>query len=97
MGRSRTFKYVLVLETFQSRMGRVAHTPMEWKKAFGRPTTENIGKWVAGFEQSCIDGCNKHLGIDPVVSAVIRYNPGDVVADWIRSRDKKEPMFQVIQ
>ena len=96
MGKSRTFKYVLTIETVTSRNGQSFSTPMEWKREYGKPTTQNLDKWVTDFEQSCLTGANKHLGLDPIVSATIRENSGPTVADWIRSRDRKEPMFQVV-
>ena len=72
---------------------------MEWKRAFGKPNIENIGKWVTNFEESCINGCNKHLGYDPIVLAKVRLNSGiphEIVEIWIRKEHKPEPMFQVI-
>lgn len=98
MGRSVTPKYVLKIETYLSRIGRVSSTPCAWRKEYGRPTPENIDKYVTKFEESCKPGgCNAHLGIDPVISAEIRYNPGAVVASWDRKTFRpNEPMFQVI-
>ena len=92
MGRSRTFKYVLNI----SLVSGTRCTPMEWKRTDGKPTTQNIGKWVDAFEESCRTGANKHLGIDPVVSAQITENPGPTIAEWTRKIHKPEPMFQII-
>ena len=98
MGRSTTPKFVFSIVTVLSRAGKVAHTPMAWKKEYGRPTTDNIDKWVTAYEDSCKPGgCNDHLGHDPVVSCEIRYNPGEVVASWVRKTARpNEPKFQII-
>lgn len=99
MGRSRIIPRLLYIQTFLSRAGKVRHTPMEWKtKEYGRPTPENIDKWVTSFEQSCVDGPNKHLGLDPVVSARIydQINGRDL-AEWTRKAYRpNEPKFQVV-
>lgn len=75
------------------------HTPQEWRKQSGRPTTANIDKWVAAVEQSMIDGPNKHLGIDQCVYArIIRQRTGEVVAEWERSKQRpNQPMFEIVE
>ena len=65
----------------------------------GQPTPANIDRWVTAFEQSRIDGANKHLGIASVVEAWIvdQENGNEVVARWVRSEMRKdEPKFQII-
>jgi hypothetical protein len=77
----------------------VQSTPMEWKfKRDGRPTTENITKWVKAMEASCLPGgCNAHLGIHPFLTAqIVRTSDKQVLASWNRSKDMPEPLFQVI-
>jgi len=100
MGSSRLIPYVLKLVTFKSSKGLSFYTPQEWKiKYCGKPTTENIDKWVVGYEESCgPSGCNSHLGYDPVLSIeVTDQRKGIVVATWDRKRDRpEEPLFQVL-
>jgi hypothetical protein len=65
----------------------------------GKPTTENIDKWVTTFENSRkTGGCNAHLGFAVVTEAFIKdQKKGEIVARWLRRRDRaKEPMFQII-
>lgn len=102
MGRSRTWTYSL---KFRCVSG-VMYTPNEWRvksgrltgPGFGKPTTENIDKWVVAFEQSMIDGPNKHLGIDQVIHAeIVDQRTGEIVAKWNRSQARhNQPKFQVI-
>jgi len=92
MGKSTTPKYIFNIR-YKSNMG--IHTSyMAWKKEYGRPTTANLAIWVEKFEQSCIDGCNKHLGYDPdnpIMSAVILLNgSSSIVAKWERDNPKKQ-------
>jgi hypothetical protein len=98
MGKSYTPKYLVRLETFLSRAGRVSSAPFEYRvKDAGRPNVANLAKFVEVFENSCKPGgCNAHLGIDPVLSAVIYENVGKrVVAEWSR-KSLNEPMFKVL-
>jgi hypothetical protein len=54
-------------------------TPAEWRtrtrgrfEGLGKPTTENLAKYVAAFEASTQDkGCNAHLGVQKVIQASI--------------------------
>lgn len=100
MGRSYTPRYSFRIITVLSRAGKVCHTPMIWRKEYGRPTTKNIDKWVTQYEESCKPGgCNAHLGHDPVVSALIldQHHHNNMVSIWIRKRERpNEPLFQVI-
>ena len=98
MGRSVTPTYAFSMETYLSRIGRVRHTPMAWSKEYGRPTLKNIDKWVSQYEESCINGVNRHLGIDPVLKVEIKRNfqGGEIVATWIRNVNRNEPLFQII-
>ncbi len=85
MAKSKTPRYVFNIR-YQSDLGR--HTSyMVWHKEYGKPTTENLAKWVRDFEQSCQEGCNAHLGYDPknpVSSATILDQQNDrcIVATW---------------
>jgi len=97
MGRSRTPKHVFQISTVLSRAGKLRHTPMEWKKEYGKPSTENIDKWVTVYEDSCKSGgCNSHLGYDPVLGVDIRFNPGKVIASWERKTTRQEASFQIV-
>ena len=71
------------------------HTPSAWNcRQSGRPTKENLEKWVRGFEESTKPGgCNAHLGETVVWSAEIARNRpnGKVVASY-----KQSAMFVVL-
>ncbi len=101
MGKSRTYTYSIHIKVVSGRR----YTAGEWRTktrlgwtGYGSPTTANIDKYVAAFEQSMIDGPNKHLGIDQVTEAyIIDQRTGDVAAEWKRSEMRKnQPLFQVI-
>lgn len=90
MGRSVAITYAVQLFV----PGKF-HTPSEWRPrarlhgvvpAHGKPTAENLAKYVAGYEESTRgDGCNKHLGELKVASARIVHQPtGAVVATYVR-------------
>lgn len=81
------------------------YSPMQWRvrgEAFnpghGLPTIANVDRWVTDFEQSRIDGANKHLGFATVVLAeVVERGSGRIVCTWRRrSVRPNEPLFQVI-
>lgn len=100
MGRSITPRYSMSMETVLSRAGKARYTDMIWRcKEYGSPTLANLDKWVTTFEQSCINGPNKHVGYDPIVSATIydQYDGRRIVVQWVRSKDRNEPLFQVIE
>jgi len=85
MSKSKTPRYIFSIITERSQAGDVRHTNMVWRKAYGRPTTANLGKWVDSFEASCVNGPNKHLGIDAVLSAqIVDQTGGEIVAKWQR-------------
>jgi hypothetical protein len=71
---------------------------MAWTvHADGKPTVENIDRWVTAVENS-LRTHNKHLGIFSVVNAVIvnQFN-GQTVAEWVRKKVRTdEPMFQIV-
>lgn len=101
MGRSYTPAYRLEFET--TRPGYFSSIAWEVGTRYGipglgKPTPKNIDKWVTGFEQSCIDGPNKHLGIFSVTSAkIIRQKTGEVVATWERKSFRPdEPKFRIV-
>lgn len=91
MGRSRAWTYVLRIVESE----RIS-TPMEWRvgkrysvPGYGKPTVENLAKWVAAYEKSLLPGgVNQHLSygankIDKVLSASItNQRTGEVVAEW---------------
>lgn len=80
-------------------MGIVSHSHMAWNvKQCGKPTIDNIDKWVTVFEQSCLPGGgNAHLGLDPVLNCEICLNGShESIAVWERKTFRKdEPLFQV--
>ncbi len=103
MGKSRTFTYRLEFVC----VSRAHYTPQEWRvrshrlygPGFGAPTTENIDKWVTGFENSMKPGgANAHLGMDQVTHAqVIDQRTDEIVATWSRRRQRpNQPLFEVI-
>lgn len=100
MGRSTTPKYSFKISTYLSRVGKAFHSSMAWKSEYGKPTTANIDKWVAKYEESLLPGgANAHLGYDPVLSVEIKKNVvnGEVVATWDRKTVRPdEPKFQVV-
>lgn len=106
MGQSRLIPY-----TIEYRCSDGHHyTPCEWRvrqqrqmpqhHVDGKPTTENIDKWVTAFEESRRSGgCNAHLGFAVVLEAMIKDQKkgGEVVVRWVRRTARpNEPMFQVI-
>jgi hypothetical protein len=95
MGRITTPTYRLEITDHTGEFGM---TPMAWRvRDGGKPTTENIDKWVTAFEASLLTH-NKHLGIFSIKSArIVRQSTGDVVAEWQRRAARpNEPMFQII-
>lgn len=101
MGRVVKVQYRLEIKCISGNR----YTPSAWRvrgqfgnHGDGKPTAENIDKWVTAFEQSMIDGVNKHLGIDQVVEAkIVHQTSSETVASWIRSEWRKnQPLFQII-
>ena len=96
MGRSRTWTYRIEFKCVSG----YHYTPQEWRvKDMGKPTPENIDKWVAVLEDSMKPGgCNAHLGQDQVVSAQIfdqRKRTISPVANWTRKQFRpNQPMFE---
>ena len=82
MGNTHTPKYrieyrgVVVLTGTEAR--RVSLTPHGWDcKNAGRPSDENLRRYIEGFEASTLPGgTNEHLGITRVSSAKIVFNTG---------------------
>jgi hypothetical protein len=97
MGRSRKIHYVIHIITSDSS-GWV--TPSEWKcKESGKPTTENIDRYVTVFENSLKPGgCNAHLGFFTLTKCwIVDQFKGEIVAEWVRKEYRPdEPLFQVI-
>lgn len=57
-------------------------TPMEWRLAYGKPTTDCLKAYVQKFEASCAeDGCNSHFGPTIVTRGEIRRN-GKIVVEY---------------
>jgi hypothetical protein len=83
---STTPKYIVKIAD-----GRYAYSPIAWiasKRAAtqirvdGKPTVENLRRWVASFEAATQPGgCNAHLGATKLTSARIVNNfTGELVA-----------------
>ena len=83
MGRSRTPAYRLELA-----IDNGIATPSGWdvggKYGKGKPTAENVTKYVKAFEASCAPGgCNEHLGRTTVLRAkLVRQSDNTVVATY---------------
>lgn len=82
MGRIISYPYRLEITAVSGRY----YTPMVWRVSkdvqspgYGKPTLKNLEKWIKGFEQSTIDGPNKHLGPEKIVSAQIVRQSDNVV------------------
>ena len=100
MGRSRVIPYTIQITTSDGN----GSSPMEWRikkrcwmPADGKPTVENITRWVETYEASLrAGGANAHLGIHSVVTAVVRHH-GDVVCSWSNKVNRPNaPLFQMV-
>jgi hypothetical protein len=100
MGRSRVIPYTIKITTSDGAIS----TPSEWRlrsvrgcPADGKPTVENISRWVERYEASLrAGGTNAHLGIHSVVTAVVRHH-GDVVCSWSNKVNRPNaPLFQMV-
>lgn len=102
MGRVTPVAYRVEIEL----AGGMAFTPAIWNvrsrtnvHGNGKPTNDNLDKYVRDVEQSTIDGPNKHLGRIQIVSArIIDQRINEVVAMWSRSKVMPDqPKFEVIE
>jgi len=94
MGRSRMMTFVLHT---RATMPDTRTTPCEWKvKQSGKPTQDNITKWVKDFEDSLRpNGINDHLGIFSITQAwVVDQRNNEIVCRWKRP---PSPLFVVIE
>lgn len=91
MGRSVLMRYVLRLRYAPDPLGRRwADSPGEWRvKEAGKPTPENIHRYVEVFVQSQYPGgVNEHLAKDagyllvPVSATITKQPEQRVVAEW---------------
>lgn len=102
MGRSTTptFRLDIVLSS-----GHIA-TPSTWRvkrqyklSGYGKPTSDNLKKWVRAFEESTRTGANKHLGPETILYAKISRNcsGGEVMAEYAHTSvhlpEVGEPVF----
>lgn len=81
MGSSKPVTFTVEL-VIQDESGSLrACTASEWRvrarygnlPGYGKPTLENLTKYVSGFEASTQpQGCNQHLGVQKVISAFIK-------------------------
>lgn len=94
MGKVRTPTFRIESRWFGRQVSN-----MEWKtKEYGRPTTENIDRYVTTMEESMKPGgVNAHLGFSPILEVqIVRQSTGEVVASWERNKHRNEPAFQVV-
>ncbi len=95
MGRSYTPTFKLSIATTEHYC-----TPSAWDvrarhgcRGNGQPTDANLEKWVKEFEQSCIDGANKHLGPMTIVLArITRQSTGKIMASYVREDNELPAM-----
>lgn len=87
MGTSRIVPIILKIDST---------TPMAWRKEYGKPTLENLEKWITEYSRSLeIGGVNQHVSLSlgyvpyPRTAKIIRQRTGEVLASW------KAAMFQV--
>lgn len=82
MGRSTTptFRIDLTVRHAKNEVA-VAWTSQSWSVAFaGRPTAENLQRWVGRTEGSTSPGgCNEHLGVTIIKTAVVTRQKDSVV------------------
>jgi hypothetical protein len=97
MGRSTTPKYAIRVS--EGRNAKHGVTPMAWSvKESGKPTAENLAKWVEAYHRSLEPGgVNAHIfrsiGHVPYLTAariVRNVSGGETVAEWIA------PMFMAV-
>jgi hypothetical protein len=91
MGRSTTPKYAVeyrdVIVLRGDRRERVSLTDTGWNvRESGRPTDENLERYVREFEDSTLPGgVNEHLGVTRVGSATIYLNDGSGISEAVAS------------
>lgn len=102
-GRSFTPRYVVKMSDFQVFPGRAFMTHSEWKSNYGRPTPQNIKRYVETYNASLEpDGANSHIGREGAVygARVVDQTTGEIVAEWfdrsLPSFYKSRPMFEVV-
>jgi hypothetical protein len=87
MGRSKIIRLIL-------RKYRTKEFVCQWRKEYGRPTAENIGKFRDEFNQSLLKGgVNEHIGVNGWLQCGLEiYNQitNEVKAAY------KSPMFEVL-
>lgn len=100
MGRSTTPRYAihLQLQGIEITPGGWQVSPRNGCLGLGKPTFDNLDKWVTKFETSMLEGPNDQLGYHPVLQAwIVDQRNGDTVASWARVTARPdEPIFQVI-
>jgi hypothetical protein len=98
MSTSRTVALTIHFDVVSADSARrVSWTPQEWRTkartgvtAHGRPTVENIARFVTAMEASLAPGgCNAHIsgrmGVDTIVKAwIVDQSTGETVATWFK-------------
>lgn len=94
MGRDITFTYRVEVK---ESTGNAVVTPMGWRKEYGKPTQDNLTKWVESYNNALKpDGVNAHvskaLGHMPILShaKIVRQSTGDTICEW------NAPVFMVV-
>jgi hypothetical protein len=101
MGRITTPKYrfeMAPIRAVNTNLPSYSITPSAWKvKEHGKPTTDNIDKYVRAFIDSTkLGGCNDHFSKDagyipvPNYARIVRQADNQVMAEW------RAPMFMAI-
>lgn len=85
MGTTRKVNTVIDIQSISDLApSRTYKETVAWKKAFGKPTEENLKAFVKTFEDATKpNGVNAHLGLTVVTSATIRsQETGAVLATY---------------
>jgi hypothetical protein len=101
MGRSTTPKYALVVDctgVHCTRMAWHVKPPVGCSVGYGKPTAENLAKYIETFRKSLHPGgANEHLmkaygskALPNAARIILNDGSGTVVAEW------KAPMFWAI-
>jgi hypothetical protein len=91
MGTSRRINIVIEME-----MNNGSSAWAEWLAQYGKPTTENIQKYMDEFVTSCKPGgCNEHIGLSEIpyraiVKKQVKNGKPEILGKW------KAPMFWAI-
>lgn len=101
-GRITTPRYVISVNDYQV-FGGSHQTAGQWKSMYGRPSPQNIKRYVEKYNESLEpSGVNSHVGRRGAIygAAIVDQETGEVVAQWedkgIVQKYKSAPMFEVV-